>query len=1259
MADIREFPPAPEGTPVSNFVHLHVHSDYSLLDGCAKLDSLIARAKELNMPALALTDHGNMFGVLNFEHICHKNGINPIVGCEFYCTEDHTKKQNTRYGKHNYHLILLCENETGYKNMCWLNSKSFCDEGSLYYGKPRIDFEMLKQYHEGIICLSACVAGELPQAVINGNMEDAEEVALRYKELFGPDHYYIEIQNHGLPEEKIAAEGMIKIARKLDIPLVVTNDIHYINKDDAEAQLALNCIGRKNLLDDPQSAEKSMGGADKISEWYFKTEEEMRLLFPDIPEAYENTIKIANMCNLTIHQYTTPELKDCLPRFELPKEFQTHEDYSKNQDDYVRYIVEKGLKERYPEITPEIRERAEHELGIIFKMGFSGYFLIVWEFINWAKSTWDNVNNKPKPYIPIGPGRGSGAGSLVAYSMGITDIDPFRFNLIFERFLNPERVSMPDFDVDMDFDYRQDIIQHTRDLYGDPQVGHIVTFGTLKPKNCLADVGRILDIPLNIVAKVKACIPDSPKAKLKNAFEEPNEKFPDGGKLIPVAKDPMGTIGLQPQVFERWINLCKKLEGMNRNTGLHASGMVIGLTELPDWAPVFKDAKTGEVAVQYTMDIIEPCGLVKFDYLGLKTLSLIRYAEDIINRHKKPEEPVFVTANVSETDSETFDLFDRGDSVAVFQFESPGMQKILRQVKPRCIEELVALNALYRPGPMDYIPQYIDGKWKPETIHYPDPCLEGLLKETYGVMVYQEQVMLVSQKIAGFSLGASDELRRAMGKKKPDVLMKKKNDFIEGALKQGFTEKHADDIFEIMIPFAGYGFNKSHAAAYTVLAYRTGWLKCHYPAAFMAANLTNELTSTDGVPQYIEESKRMGLTVVPPDINESYSEFDAVGDRIIFAFRGMKGMGKEAADAIVNERNKNGPYKSFMDFLERCIPLQETSTDSETGKVTKKSLLNSKSVEVCIKTGAFDKLGQNRPTLLLNMEEAIKYVNDKNNGTDNGQGDLFGDTDEKVYADFQFKEVPDLPTMEKLNLEMEVIGCYVSGHPLDDYKDVIKKCVTLTSTDMVRASQEAAIEKASLQANGANSWAARNTGKIHTVLGFLHDLHIIRTKKGTGPEMAFAKLQDYSGEIELTFFPSVWNDKVDKNSGQITKEGLYRKIKDQTITAFKGKVEAKENFEDGAPAFLVESLEDANSLKEKSIQEVHISLESNFHDEKAIAEIKEFLFEKSGNCSVYFHLKTQQGMYIVKGNQQLLVASDPDTLYELESFPLVERVWTA
>ncbi len=1244
MADIHIFDPAPEGTPVSNFVHLHVHSDYSLLDSCAKLDGLIAKAKRLNMPALALTDHGNMFGVLNFEHICHANGINPIVGCEFYVGDDHLKQERTKYGKKNYHLILLCENETGYKNMSWLCSDANT-EGQ-YFGKPRIDFEMLKKRHEGLICLSACIAGELPQTLLNDTEEEAEKLILRYKELFGPDHYYIELQDHGLPEQKTVNEKLIRLARKLDVPLVVTNDIHYLEREDAEAQDALRCIGFKKQLNEPH---QTMG--DGRTEWYFKTEQEMRILFPELPDAYENTLKIANMCNLTIHQYSTPELKNCLPRFELPKEFQKHEDYTKNQDDYVRYLVEKGLRMRYKEITPEIRDRAEYELGIIFKMGFSGYFLIVWEFINWAKSTYDNVNDRPKPYIPIGPGRGSGAGSIVAYTMTITDIDPFRFNLLFERFLNPERVSMPDFDVDMDFDYRQDIIQHTRDLYGDPQVGHIVTFGTLKPKQCIADVGRVLGIPLSEVNMLKACIPDNPKAKLKDAFH-PSEKFPapEGGQLEKFLDDPR---------FTKLFELAKKLEGVNRNTGLHASGMVIGLTALPDWAPIFKDPKTGEVGVQYTMDIIEPCGLVKFDYLGLKTLSLIRYAEDIINRHRPEGTEEFHIENISETDSETFDMFDKGDSVAVFQFESPGMQKILRQVSPRCIEELVALNALYRPGPMDYIPQYIDGKWKPETIHYPDPCLEGLLKETYGVMVYQEQVMQVSQKIAGFSLGGADMLRRAMGKKKPEVLMGKKKEFIEGAIKMGFTEQHAADIFEIMVPFAGYGFNKSHAAAYTVLAYRTGWLKCHHPAEFMAANLTNELTSTDGVPFYLAECKRMKITVVPPDINKSYSVFDVIDGEIIFAFQGMKGMGVEASKAIVKERETNGPFKSFMDFLERVLPLQETYKDEETGRIVKKSLINTKAVEVCIKTGAFDKLGQNRPTLLLNMAEAIKYVNDKNSGTDNGMGDLFEDTDEKIYADFVFQEVPDLPTMEKLNMEKEVIGCYVSGHPLDDYAKVISTCVTLTSNDMTRAAQEAVAEKNAALSSGMSFWDAKNAGKRHTVLGFLHDLKVIRTKKGAGPEMAFARLQDYEGEIEVTFIPQVWNDKLDKHTGALIQEGLSRKITDQTIYAFKGRVDVRDDNDLENASFKVEEIEDVANLKQKSIQEVHIELSSNYRDEKDILPLKEFILEKTGNCSVYFHVNTNNGPYIVKGNNQLLISSDGDTLAALSDIPLVSRVWTA
>ncbi len=1218
MADIHVFPDAPEGTPESKFVHLHVHSDYSLLDGAVKLDSLIARAKELRMPALALTDHGNMFGVLNFEHICHANGINPIVGCEFYCTEDHTKKENTRYGKHNYHLILLCENETGYKNMSWLCSRAFTDEGSLYYGKPRIDFELLKQYHEGLICLSACVAGEVPQAIAAGKLDDAEATIKRYKELFGPDHYYIELQNHGLEIQRQVNPKLIELARKLDVPMVVTNDIHYLNKEDAEAQDALRCISFKKLLDEPH---ESMG--EGRTEWYFKTEQEMRELFPEIPEAYENTLKIANMCNLTIHQYKTQELKGCLPRFELPKEFQTHgDDYAKNQDDYVRYIVEEGLKKRYKEITPEIRERCEYEIGIIFSMGFSGYFLIVWEFINWSKSTWDNVNNRPKPYIPIGPGRGSGAGSLVAYCMGITDIDPFRYKLIFERFLNPERVSMPDFDVDMDFDYRQDIIQHTRDLYGDPQVGHIVTFGTLKPKNCLADVARVLGIPLSIVEKVKKCIPASPKAKFKDAFSAPTEKMPDGGQLIPIAEDPVSTIGLDKPTFDRWMKLCKKLEGLNRNTGLHASGMVIGLTQLPDWAPVFKDAKTGEVGVQYTMDIIEPCGLVKFDYLGLKTLSLIRYAETIINKHKaSPDEPDFVCANVSETDEKTFDLFCRGDSTAVFQFESPGMQKILREAKPRCLEEIVALNALYRPGPMDYIPQYIEGKWKPETIHYPDPCLEGILKETYGVMVYQEQVMQVAQKIAGFSLGGADMLRRAMGKKKIDVLMGKKKEFEDGAVKQGYTKEHADEIFEIMIPFAGYGFNKSHAAAYSVLAYRTGWLKANYPAEFMAANLTNEITSTDGLPGYIEEAKKMGIPVDPPDVNRSDEIFDVADGHIVFGFKGIKGMGENAAKEIVRERKENGPYKDFMDFVERVD----------------QKVVNKRAIEVLIKTGAFDKLGQDRTTLAQNMERAVAYVEAKRRGTENGQGSLFGDSSEEEFVPFVFEQASEKTKMEILDEEKDLIGCYVSGHPLDEYRKVITECATVNSSNIKQEAKDAEAMKA---AAGINSWQSRNFGKTYTAVGMLVELKPINTKKGDS--MAFGKLQDFKGMIDITFFPPIWAT-------------LRPQIHSGKIYGFKGKLDGSR----GTPSFLVDSLENLESLKTHSIHEVHIQLNFQDFSQEKIEHIRDFLFGATGNCSVYFHIDTENGPYIIQANPQLSVPSAPGFIQELKDQNGIADVWLA
>ena len=1215
MADYHVFPDAPEGTPPSNFVHLHVHSDYSLLDSCATIDALVAKAKRLNMGALALTDHGNMFGALNFEHLCHVNGINPIVGEEFYVAYgSHLEKNTVPYSRKGedgdrqaryFHLILLCENQKGYENMCWLSSLAFT-EGMWY--KPRIDFAMLEQYHEGLICCSACIAGELPQLLLAGKDDEAKEIALKYKNLFGKDHYYIELQDHGLDEQKIVNRKLIALARELDIPLVVTNDIHYVEQEDWEAQDCLRCIGFKENMNEPH---QTMGG-DR-HEWYFKTEAEMRALFPDVPDAFDNTVKIAAMCDLTIHQYKTQELKDCLPRFELPPEFRTHgDDYQSDQNDYVRHLVYEGLEQRYPEITSEIRERAEFELNIIFSMGFSGYFLIVWEFINWAKK-----NGKP-----IGPGRGSGAGSLVAYAMTITDIDPFRYKLIFERFLNPERVSMPDFDVDMDYDFRQDIIQHTRELYGNPQVGHIVTFGTLKPKNCIADVGRTLGVPLAEVNMLKSKVSQNLKAKLKNCFEPPNEKFPDGGQLAEYRHDPR---------YEKLFDLAEKLEGCKRNTGLHASGMVIGLTALPNWAPVFMDAKTGEVGVQYTMDIIEPCGLVKMDYLGLKTLSLIRYAENIINKHRKPGEPLFSCEAVSETDEKTFDLFCRGDTTAIFQFESAGMQKILRQAKPRCLEELVALNALYRPGPMDYIPQYIDGKWKPETIHYPDPCLEGILKETYGVMVYQEQVMQVAQRIAGFSLGGADMLRRAMGKKKPEVLMGKKKEFIDGALTQGFTEKHAEEIFDIMVPFAGYGFNKSHAAAYSVVAYRTAWLKANCPAEFMAANLTNEITSTDKLPEYIEEARRMGIPVDPPDINRSDAIFDVVDGHIVFGLKGIKGVGDAAARAVVEEREENGSYQDFIDFVDRISRKTEDN----------KRLVNTRAIEVLVHVGAFDKLGQNRPTLIANLERVIAYCDQKNSGSEFGQASLFEESGEKEFADYVFEQVEDTTRTDKLAKEKELIGCYVSGHPLDDYRKAAVHA-TLNSRNIAREARTQLAEKEAREAAGANSWRDRGAAKSYTALGMITELRQIATKKGE--PMAFANLQDFHGTIALTFFPKTW-------------EKVRDRVHADEVLAITGKIDVSRGIEQ--PTVIVDGLEDIDALQSRAMQELHIQLESGISDERQLFDLKELLFGKSGNCAVYLHIDSADKSYTVKANTQLSAPGDPAFVTTVASLPFVRDTWLA
>lgn len=1150
--------------PHSDFVHLHVHSDYSLLDGASKITTLVTRAKELGFKALALTDHGNMFGVLNFERICNENGIKPIIGCEIYMAAGKKEdKEGTPEGSKYYHLILLAKDEDGYKNLSWIVSEANTNG---YYYKPRADRELLKKYSKGLICLSACLAGELPQKLLAGKDKEAEEVIKWYQDTFGKENYFIEFQDHNLDDDRRLIPKLLEIAKRMEVPMVVTNDVHYAKQEDAKAQDVLVCIGTKKLLSDTDRMKF------ENDQFYIKSEAEMASLFPDYPEMISNTKKIADMCNCKIPQFKTQELKDCLPVYQIPPEFKT-------QDDYVRHLVYTGLEKRYKEITDEIRQRAEYELGIIFSMGFSGYFLIVWDFINWAK------NND----VPIGPGRGSGAGSLVAYAMTITDIDPFRYKLIFERFLNPERISMPDFDVDMCFEGRQKVIQYTRDKYKDDHVGHIVTFGTLKAKAVIADVGRVLGIPLPDVNMLKKRIPDNPKAKLKDAFTPPDEEHPDNGQLIEFKDDPK---------YKELFELCFKLENVNRQTGLHASGIVIGKSQLPNWAPVYKDGKTGKVAVQYTMDIIEPCGLVKMDYLGLKTLTLIKYAERIIR--KRPGFENFTTDNVPDDDEKTFDMFCRGEAVAVFQFESPGMQKIMKQLQPRCIEELVALNALYRPGPMDYIPQYIEGKWHPETIHYPDPCLEDILKETYGVMVYQEQVMQVAQRIAGFSLGGADMLRRAMGKKKLEVLMAKKKEFIDGAVKNGFTAEHAGDIFEIMVPFAGYGFNKSHAAAYSVVAYKTAYLKANFPAEFIAANLTNEITSTDKLPMYIAEGRRMGLEIDPPDINRSDKIFDVVDGKIVYGLLGIKNLGESAADAIIQERVKNGPYKNFMEFLDR-VDLRS---------------VNKRALEVLIKTGSFDKIEENRNKLLVNVEAAVEYAEAKKESTRYGQVSLFEDTDIQEFVDFKYTEVEDWPQLEKLRIEKELIGFYISGHPLDNYKKVIERCTNMNSAKIPSALPETE----------------------YTIAVLITEVRRITTKKGT--IMGIVTGKDFDGEVKFTFFPKVW-------------ERLDSFVQEDKVLAFKGKVDHSEQYGD---SFQVDELLDINNLQSQSVKSIHIKLFST-QNKRSSMELKDFLVAHPGNCSVYLHIERDEKNYTIQTSTSLKVPSSDDFISELSKIPSVDEVW--
>ncbi len=955
------------------FVHLHNHSEYSLLDGAARIKELVAKSADLGMPAVAVTDHGNMFGVLKLYEECKKvskereaqglPGIKPIIGCE------------GKEDKSTYHLVLLAENQQGYRNLCKLNAVAYL-EG--FYYKPRIDREILRQHSEGLICLSACLAGEVIQSLLENDMEAAYAIAQDYLEIFDRDHYFIELQDHGLDEQRLTNPQLIKLANDLNIGLVCTNDCHYINREDAEWHDMLLCVQTGRLRSDP------LRMRFPNSEFYLKSPEEMQLLFGEYPEALANTVRIAERCQVNLDKHDQVDL----PVVQVPEGY--------DLETYLRYLCEEGIKKRYPEVTPELRERLEYELDIIISMRFPGYFLIVWDLINFCHQNG----------IRVGPGRGSAAGSLVAYSLGITNIDPIRYNLIFERFLNPERVSMPDIDTDFCVVRRGEVIDYLVEKYGEDKVGQIVTFGTMKSKLVVKDVGRALDIPIPEVNKLTKLIPDDLKMTLAKALKESAElkELYDNDE----------------RVRELW-DISTKLEGMPRHTGTHAAGVVIAPAPVVDYMPCFKMG-VNILTTQFEKEQVEEQGLVKMDILGLRNLTVIG---DALKNIKQSRGLDIDIDNIPLDDQAVYEMLSAGDTDGVFQLESDGMRTYLRALKPERIEDIIAMVALYRPGPLEggMVNDFIKRKHGETKVEYPHPMLEPVLAETYGVMVYQEQIMQVASTMAGFTLGQADELRRAMGKKKPEVLAAKRKDFLAGALQKGVSEKTANEVFDLMEFFSGYGFNKSHSAAYGIVTYQTAWLRCHYAAEYMAAILTSFMQSADKVTTYIEACRNAGLEILPPDINLSYTDFSVHDGKVRFGLAAIKNVGREIINQIIEERNANGEFTSLTDLCSRIA-------------------LNKRILESLIRSGALDSLGGKRSQYLAVYEQALELGRRFAEQQASQQLSLFDFGLEQTQAvEVELPAIPELETMDLLRMEKESIGFYVSGHPLDAYTEKLRPII--------------------------------------------------------------------------------------------------------------------------------------------------------------------------------------------------------------------------
>ena len=1087
-----------------DFVHLHVHSEFSLLDGMCRLKDLPKRAKELGMKAIAITDHGVMYGAVNFYKECVKEGIKPIIGCEVYVAPRTRFDKEVGIDDNYYHLILLVKNKKGYENLIKLVSLGFT-EG--YYYKPRIDLDILKKYSEGLVCTSACLAGQISQALLSDDYEEAKRVALWFKDVF-KDDYYLEIQNNGLQKQIMVNQKIVKLARELDIPLVATNDAHYLKKEDFYNHEVLLCVqtGKKITDEDRMTFE--------VNEFYIKTPEEMADYFSAFPDAIENTVKIADKCNFDFEFGVTK-----LPNYDVPKEFKTHEEY-------FRKLTEDGIKERYGKNpSQEIKDRVEYELSVITKMGYVDYYLIVWDYIHYAKSVG----------IPVGPGRGSGAGSIVAYAIGITDIDPIKYNLLFERFLNPERISMPDFDVDFSDERRQEVIDYVADKYGQDHVSQIITFGTMSAKSVIRDVGRVLDVPYADVDRIAKLVPFEIHITIDKALEESSE---------------LRTLYETDEDTKRIIDIARGLEGMPRNASTHACGVVITKNPVDTYVPLCTN--DGNVVAEYTMTTLEELGLLKMDFLGLRTLSVIANCIELVKKNRG----IDVEFDQEMSDPNVYKLWQEGKTFGIFQFESAGMTNFMKELKPDSLEDIIAGVSLYRPGPMDQIPRYIKGKLNPGHNEYTHMALEPILNVTYGCMVYQEQVMQIVRDLAGYSLGRADLVRRAMGKKKLDVMAKEREVFINGqvdeegnvivpgCVRNGIDEASANKIFDEMAEFAKYAFNKSHAAAYAVLSYRTAYLKTYYKEELMAATLNSFLGNLDKIPVYIQDSKDMGIEILRPDINESETKFIVVDNKIRFGLGTIKNVGVAAINAIVEERNKNGKYEDFISFLER---IQDES-------------VNKKCIESLIKAGVFDSFGKTRATLLASYEEMIDAIGNDTKRKMTNQISMFdmmeemGDSSQEKY---RYYEKEEMDMHELLHFEKEMVGVYISGHPLDRLKEKIEKTTKFSYLEVMKMNDE--VEE-------FGTIKSHSDGEEVTFIGIINDVKKKYTKKNT--TMAFLKVEDYYGEIEVIVFDKAYekvsNLLVDDNIIMIKGRISYREDEPVKIAA-STIVEFNDDYEDVKP----------------------------------------------------------------------------------------------